>query len=96
MINLGCNTTLSVFAGVIVAVITTKLLNIPWSEVEQNIIKTAAECMPTFLIVIMVGMLVGTIYICTIELISKNFNFKKINTMNNRQEIERVSRSCRF
>ena len=41
MINLGCNTTLSVFAGVIVAVITTKLLNIPWSEVEQNIIKTA-------------------------------------------------------
>lgn len=38
----------------------------------------------------------GTIYICTIELISKNFNFKKINTMNNRQEIERVSRSCRF
>ena len=59
MINLGCNTTLSVFAGVIVAVITTKLLNIPWSEVEQNIIKTAAECMPTFLIVIMVGMLVG-------------------------------------
>lgn len=59
MINLGCNTTLSVFAGVIVAVITTKLLNIPWNEVEQNIIKTAAECMPTFLIVIMVGMLVG-------------------------------------
>ena len=59
MINLGCNTTLSVFVGVIVAVITTKLLNIPWSEVEQNIIKTAAECMPTFLIVIMVGMLVG-------------------------------------
>lgn len=38
----------------------------------------------------------ATIYICTIELISKNFNFKKINTMNNRQEIERVSRSCRF
>lgn len=38
----------------------------------------------------------GTIYICLIELISKNFNFKKINTMNNRQEIERVSRSCRF
>lgn len=40
--------------------------------------------------------IVTTIYICTIELISKNFNFKKINTMNNRQEIERVSRSCRF
>lgn len=59
MINMGCNTTLSVFAGVIVSVITTRLLNIPWSEVEQNIIKTAAECMPTFLIVIMVGMLVG-------------------------------------
>lgn len=39
---------------------------------------------------------IATIYICTIELISKNFNFKKINTMNNRQEIERVSRSCRF
>ena len=30
----------------------------------------------------------GTIYICTIELISKNFNFKKINTMNNRQELK--------
>ena len=59
MINMGVNTTLSVFAGVIVAVIATKLLNIPWQEVEQNIIKTAAECMPTFLIVIMVGMLVG-------------------------------------
>ena len=59
MINMGCNTTLSVFAGVIVSVITTRLLNIPLSEVEQNIIKTAAECMPTFLIVIMVGMLVG-------------------------------------
>lgn len=59
MINMGVNTTLSVFAGVIIAVIATKLLNIPWSEVEQNIIKTAADCMPTFLIVIMVGMLVG-------------------------------------
>ena len=59
MINMGVNTTLSVFAGVIVAVIATKLLNIPWQEVEQNIIKTAADCMPTFLIVIMVGMLVG-------------------------------------
>ncbi len=59
MINMGVNTTLSVFAGVIVAVISTKLLNIPWEEVEQNIIKTAADCMPTFLIVIMVGMLVG-------------------------------------
>lgn len=59
MINMGCNTTLSVFAGVIVSVITTRLLNIPWNEVERNIIKTAAECMPTFLIVIMVGMLVG-------------------------------------
>ena len=59
MINMGCNTTLSVFSGVIVSVITTRLLNIPWNEVERNIIKTAAECMPTFLIVIMVGMLVG-------------------------------------
>ena len=45
MINMGVNTTLSVFAGVIVAVIATKLLNIPWQEVEQNIIKTAADCM---------------------------------------------------
>ena len=38
----------------------------------------------------------GTIYIFKNELISKNFNFKKINTIHNRQEIERVSRSCRF
>ena len=59
LIVMSVNTTLSVFAGVIVAVIATKLLNIPWQEVEQNIIKTAADCMPTFLIVIMVGMLVG-------------------------------------
>lgn len=59
MINMGVNTTLSVFAGVVVAVIVTRLLGIPWSEVEEKIIKTAADCMPTFLIVIMVGMLVG-------------------------------------
>ncbi|MDO4467204.1 MAG: Na+/H+ antiporter NhaC [Bacillota bacterium] len=59
MINMGVNTTLSVFAGVVVAVIVTRLLGIPWAEVEEKIIKTAADCMPTFLIVIMVGMLVG-------------------------------------
>ena len=35
MINLGCNTTLSVFAGVIVAVITTKLLfhGVKWNRI---------------------------------------------------------------
>lgn len=59
MINIGVNTTMSVFAGVIVAVIITKILGIPWKEVEKFIISTAADCMPTFLIVIMVGMLVG-------------------------------------
>lgn len=59
MINMGVNTTLSVFAGVVVAVIVTRILGIPWMEVEEKIIKTAADCMPTFLIVIMVGMLVG-------------------------------------
>ena len=59
MINIGVNTTMSVFAGVIVAVIITKILGIPWKEVEKSIISTAADCMPTFLIVIMVGMLVG-------------------------------------
>lgn len=59
MINMGVNTTLSVFAGVVIAVAVTRILNIPWAEVEKNIISTAAECMPTFLIVIMVGMLVG-------------------------------------
>ncbi|MBB5183408.1 Na+/H+ antiporter NhaC [Catenisphaera adipataccumulans] len=59
MINLGVNTTLSVFAGVIMAVIVTALLGIPWKETEKNIISVAADCMPTFLIVIMVGMLVG-------------------------------------
>ena len=59
MINMGVNTTLSVFAGVIVAVIATKLLNIPGKKWNRILLKTAADCMPTFLIVIMVGMLVG-------------------------------------
>lgn len=59
MINMGVNTTLSVFAGVVVAVIVTRLLNMPWKDVEKTIVSVAADCMPTFLIVIMVGMLVG-------------------------------------
>lgn len=58
----------------------------------MKLIKKIAAIMFAFMMVFSLG----TIYICTIELISKNFNFKKINTMNNRQEIERVSRSCRF
>lgn len=59
MINLGADTTMSVFAGAIVSVIIALILYVPWSEIESVMLKTVASCIPTFLIVIMVGMLVG-------------------------------------
>ena len=35
------------------------ILNISWGEVEKTLLRVVADCIPTFLIVIMVGMLVG-------------------------------------
>lgn len=59
LINMGVNTTVSLFVGAIVSTIVALCLHIPWSEIEDTIKGVIADSTPTFLIVIMVGMLVG-------------------------------------
>lgn len=59
LINLNVNTTVSIFCGTVVAVIVALLSGISWNEIETEIKKVISDATPTFLIVIMVGMLVG-------------------------------------
>ena len=59
LINLGVDTTMSVFIAALIAVVIALLLNIPWADVEKTLLRVVSDCIPTFLIVIMVGMLVG-------------------------------------
>lgn len=59
LINLGVDTTMSVFIAAAVAVVCAFLLKLSWADVEETLLKVVADCIPTFLIVIMVGMLVG-------------------------------------
>ncbi|MBQ0004812.1 MAG: Na+/H+ antiporter NhaC [Clostridiales bacterium] len=59
LINLGADTTMTVFVGAIISAIIAAILNVPWSETEATLKKVVADCIPTFLIVILVGMLVG-------------------------------------
>ena len=59
LINLGVDTTMSLFVATIMAAIVAFSLKIPWPETENVLLKTVADCIPTFVIVIMVGMLVG-------------------------------------
>lgn len=59
LINLGVNTTISIFIGAVVSVAIAMYLGISWQEIEDKIKQVIADSTPTFLIVIMVGMLVG-------------------------------------
>ena len=59
LINQEVDTTMSVFAAAIVSVIVALILRIPWEDIEKTLLRVVSDCIPTFLIVIMVGMLVG-------------------------------------
>lgn len=59
LINLNVDTTMSVFVAAIIAAVVAFILRIPWAETEKTLFRVVADCIPTFLIVIMVGMLVG-------------------------------------
>lgn len=59
LINLGVDTTMSVFIAALIAVVIALLLDIPWADVERTLLRVVSDCIPTFMIVIMVGMLVG-------------------------------------
>lgn len=57
--NIGVNTALTVFIGAVLACILALSLSVPWATIENNIMSTLKDCSITFLVVIMVGMLVG-------------------------------------
>jgi NhaC family Na+:H+ antiporter len=59
LINLGVDTTMTVFVGAIISCLVALVLHVPWKEVESTLLRVVSNCIPTFLIVIMVGMLVG-------------------------------------
>ncbi|MDE6454992.1 MAG: hypothetical protein K2L38_03580, partial [Dysosmobacter sp.] len=59
LINLQVDTTMSVFAAAVVSVVVALILRISWEDIEKTLLKVVSDCIPTFLIVIMVGMLVG-------------------------------------
>ena len=59
LINLNVDTTMSLFAATVTAAIVAFALKIPWDETQNVLLKTVSDCIPTFVIVIMVGMLVG-------------------------------------
>lgn len=59
LINLNVDTTMSVFVAAILAAIVAVILRISWDDVEKTLLRVVSDCIPTFLIVIMVGMLVG-------------------------------------
>lgn len=57
--NIGVNTALTVFIGGVLACILALSLRVPWKDIEENIMSTLKDCSITFLVVIMVGMLIG-------------------------------------
>lgn len=59
LINMGVNTTVSLFLGTVIAVILALLMKVSWKDIDKTIGQTMAAATPTFLIVILVGMLVG-------------------------------------
>lgn len=59
LINMGVNVTLSLFVGAVAAVVIALSLHISWDDISDTVVKVIAESTPTFLLVIMVGMLVG-------------------------------------
>ena len=59
LINLNVDTTMSLFVATVMATVVAFALHIPWEETQSVLLKTVADCIPTFVIVIMVGMLVG-------------------------------------
>lgn len=59
LINLGVNTTVSLFVATVVAAVLALCLNMSWNDIEEKIKSVIADGTPTFIIVIMVGMLVG-------------------------------------
>ena len=52
LINLGVDTTMSVFIAALIAVVIALLLDIPWADVERTLLRVVSDCIPTFLIVI--------------------------------------------
>ncbi len=59
LINLNVDTTMSVFSAALAAAVIAFMLHIKWNDVEHTLLKVVSDCIPTFLIVILVGMLVG-------------------------------------
>lgn len=59
LINMGVDTTMSVFIAALISAVIAFILRISWSETEKTLLRVVSDCIPTFLIVIMVGMLVG-------------------------------------
>ena len=59
LINMGVNTSVSLFLGAVSACILAMAMGVKWPEIEKQIKSTMADAAPTFLIVILVGMLVG-------------------------------------
>lgn len=57
--NIGVNTSLTVFVGAALACILALSFRVPWETIENTIMSTLKDCSITFLVVIMVGMLVG-------------------------------------
>lgn len=57
--NIGVNTALTVFIGAALACILALSLRVPWGDIEDTVMSTLKDCSITFLVVIMVGMLVG-------------------------------------
>lgn len=57
--NIGVSTALTVFVGAALACIVALSLRVPWGTIEETVMSTLKDCSITFLVVIMVGMLVG-------------------------------------
>ena len=59
LINLGVSTIMALFIGAILSGAITFILHQPWGETEKKMLEVVSKSIMTFLIVLMVGMLVG-------------------------------------
>lgn len=59
LVAMGVNIAVSLFAGALMAAVIAAAQGVSWPEMEAAIVRVAADCIPTLLIVIMVGMLIG-------------------------------------
>ena len=59
LLHLGADAAMAVFAAAAVSTAAAMALGVPWGEIEETILRVVADCIPTLLIVILVGMLVG-------------------------------------